>query len=388
MRIVLILILLLTALATGWFSRSVWDRRQSGSTTDVQRQPAKPPQQLVRGIGKLEPQSGIIKIFGPQGQKVDSLFSLQVGSRIEVNQPLVQLSGRQLRELELKLAQAKKIDAENQLAAEVDQGQKKKDASQLAIDEARTLRNQVEAKSQSIHLLESQMQIAERQLNRMRNLRSNPLTQNMVGLVDLEKQTLLVDQLSTQIEQTRIEVEQGTERAARAEKAAQIDLETVDLALRNSSRAVPFESLEAAIEAAQAALDMTIIKSPIGGEVLDIVVRPGDAITTQPIMLVGDTNQIVCVAEINDVFLRNVAVEDRAVVRSTAFTETLSGRVISKGVMIGPPSLKDPNPFGSVDRKTGQVVILVDEAAIARNFISLEVNVEIDVADNALDDRQ
>jgi hypothetical protein len=44
--------------------------------------------------------------------------------------------------------------------------------------------------------------------------------------------------------------------------------------------------------------------------------------------------------------------------------------------------MKDPNPFASVDRKTGKVVIEIDDVAAASHFINLQVDVVIDTGNN------
>ena len=128
---------------------------------------------------------------------------------------------------------------------------------------------------------------------------------------------------------------------------------------------------------------MTEIRSPVAANILDIVVRTGDTATNQPVMLLGNTETMVCVAEINEAKMPDVRVQSRATISSPAFDQPLTGTVISKGVMIGPPSMTDPNPFASVDRKTGQVVIELDSNTPARDFVNLQVEVEIETTSSS-----
>ena len=183
-----------------------------------------------------------------------------------------------------------------------------------------------------------------------------------------------------QIEQANLELDLAKKAAKRALALAEINVVTMDFSLKNAEKALPKKSLDAAVEMARLALDMTEIKSPIdSATVLDVIVREGDSVTNQPIMVLGDTSEMHCVAEINDQFLRLIDLKKhrnlRAKITSPAFPSALLGTVIEKGVMIGAPSLKDPNPFASVDRRTGNLTIKLDDAAAAAKLVNLQVDV-------------
>ena len=70
---------------------------------------------------------------------------------------------------------------------------------------------------------------------------------------------------------------------------------------------------------------------------------------------------------------------------SSALEQDLTGVVSSKGIMIAPPSMQDPNPFASVDRKTGRVIIALDDNQAAKNLINLQVDVEIKIGNDQQD---
>lgn len=379
MRNALTLILVLAAAGGGWyFGTRFTDRQQD--TGQLPKTVAEPVETrlrpAIRGIGKLEPASGILKIMAPVGHRIESLYDLEIGSSVAVDQPVVMLAGRKQAELELQIALAKKADAEKQESIEKAQGQWQRQAADLALQEARSRRAELETRSRGIVLLQSQLAKAKEMLQSLQRLKSDPATQRLVGKADIDKQQLVVEQLETQIVQAEDEIQQAQEKIQRAEQAAQIDLNRMDAVLNEST--LPEQSINAAIDAAQEAIDMLQIRSPINGSVLDIVVRPGDTATNQPVMLIGDVSRMVCIAEINDSSLIDVQVGAAATMTSSALTEPLTGKVISKGLMIGPPSMKDPNPFASVDRKTGRVVIALDEAEIAAKFVNLQVDVAIE----------
>ncbi len=302
----------------------------------------------------------------------------QIGDPVQKDQPLFVVSGRTLREMELQMAEARRADAENQLQFEKSQGRLKKQAAQLALQETQAARRKIDSQRTGLTLLREQHDAAASQLNRLQSVRENELTRKLVGVADIERQRLLVSQLETQIGQAEVEIEMALNQANRAEQAAKIDLDTIGFVVKQSGLGVPKKSLDKAIEAAQEAWEMTEISSPVAATILDIVVRTGDTATNQPVMLLGNTETMVCVAEINEAKMTDVKDQARATISSPAFDLPLTGTVISKGVMIGPPSMTDPNPFASVDRKTGQVVIQLDSNIPAKHFVNLQVEVEIE----------
>ena len=383
MRFLLILVLIALAGVGGWFVRVQYENRLQSEVANeevVTSTASAPTPKTVRGIGKLEPLSGIYKIYAPQGERIDSLYGRTIGDPVNVGDAIVKLAGLEMRQLELDLANARMQDATNQLGYENSKAEKKKEAAQLAIAEAESIRDQIEAKGKGVELLKMQLDATRQQLQRLQNLKANSLTTKMIGQTDIEKQKLLIAQLNSKIQQAEDEIRLGFATAERAEQAARVELTAIEEAIENSYNSVPGNSIQAAIDAAKKAVELSEIKSPVKGRVLDIVVRPGDTATTQPVLLLGDTEQMVCIAEINDVSFRYVKNGAKVTISSVALESTITGEVLSRGVMIGPPSMKDPNPFASVDRTTGRVVIKLDDSSIAQDFVNLHVDVEIGLA--------
>ena len=370
-------LLILASAGGGWYIGTQFTRQteavNSTPPTKIVESESTTP---IRGIGKLEPQSGVIKVMAPIGQQVESLFDLKIGSEVITDQPIVKLAGAEKAEMELQLALANKVDAEKKESFEKSQGLLQRQAAELALEEARSKRDEIENKSQGVELLRAQFQLANEMLQKLENLKSNPATSRLVGQSEIDKQRLVVHQLRTKIGQSEDEIRLAKDKIERAERVAELDIERIEALLRES--ALPMNSLNTAINAANKAIDLLEIKSPINGKVLDIVVRPGDTATNQPVMLIGDTSKMVCVAEINDSSLHRVQVGATATVSCAAIEQAITGKVVSKGVMIGPPSMKDPNPFARVDRKTGQVVIELDNSSAAANFVNLQVDVAIE----------
>jgi len=339
---------------------------------------------VIRCQGKLVPASGLINIVAPVGSRISKLIDVPVGGLVTEGDVLVTLQSRNIRQQDLKLAQARRTDAISNADFEKDQAQYKLSSAKIAVEEASAADEKIASEKQKIQLLQRQYESSKMLLERLRSLRSNPATQDMLNQTDLEKQQLIVEQLRLQIEQANLTVELGKKSAARAQAAAENGVRTIESSLENSDKAVPMTTLDAAVEMAQVALDMTEIKSPIEtATILDVIVREGDSVTNKPVMVIGNTSEMHCVAEVSDQFLHLIDLEKNpnmvARITAPALPQDLSGKIVSKGVMIGAASLSDPNPFGKVDRRTGNVTIRLDDPTTAAELVNLQVNVEIEV---------
>ena len=282
---------------------------------------------------------------------------------------------------ELKLAKARRSDAVKQAAIEKDQGQYKLSSAKLAVDEAKSADQKIKIEEQQIDLLRQQLSSHRSMLSRLQQIKSDPSTSRLLNQTDLEKQELVVSQLELQIEQALLTVKQARSSAGRAKVVAENNVAAVKNGLDNATNLIPLDSLDAAVELAEAAWEMTQLKSPIpNAKILDIIVREGDSVTNQPVMVIGDTSEMHCIAEVSDQFLHQIDIdvnELRATISSSAISEVLTGTVIGKGVMVGAPSLADPNPFATVDRRTGSVTIRLDDSTAAEKLVNLQVDVEI-----------
>jgi HlyD family secretion protein len=397
MRVVL-LILALTAVAfLGWYGGSAktstdLDQAHNSTETDLQSASSNEPTKsnvasTIRCQGKLVPATGLIQIVAPVGSQVSELTDKSVGEQVLQGEVLATLQGREVRQRELMLAKARRSDAIKKADLEKEQAQFKLSSAKLAVEEAKAAAEKIGMEEQKIKLLERQLESNRAMLTKLQQIKSNPTTSPLLNQTDLEKQELIVAQLELQIEQAELAVEQARSSAARARVVAENNLNAVENGLKNATKALPLDSLNAAVELATAAWEMTELKSPIpNARILDIIVREGDSVTSKPVMVLGDTTEMHCIAEVSDQFLHRIKLETgrqiQATITSPAITKPLTGTVVRKGVMIGAPSLTDPNPFAKVDRRTGNVTIRLDDSEAAAGLVNLQVDVEITLDTN------
>ena len=396
MRTVTLTILLaLFTGAAGWLlgtrqglPGSTSDASTSKTAADDNDLPAGVPR-TIRCQGKFEPASGLIKIVASPGERIVELIDKRVGEIVNRGEVLIQLQSQVIRENELALARARREDALRKSDFEKMQGGYKLESAKLAVEEANASDEKIASEAKKIILLQRQLAAAERLLTRLVNTRSNESTRELINQTDIDKQELMVEQLRLKIEQANLDIEMARKSASRAKNVAQNNLEIAKNSLANADEVIPLKSLNAAIKMAEQALELTQIGSPIDdATILDIIVR--DSVANQPVMVLGDTSKMLCIAEVNDMFMHLIDLDKgdrlRAKMTSPALVEPLMGTVIAKGVMIGPPSLRDPNPFSSVDRRTGTVTIELDDSTRAARHVNLQVEVEIEVVPASLNE--
>ncbi len=393
MRAIAIILAVIITGAGGWFLGAKYGlpNKPNGSApaSDSQSDIAQANPKTIHGQGKFAPAKGLIKIVAPPGERIAKLIDRKVGEKVKANEILLTLQSRELREKELALAIARRADALKKVEYEKEQGAYKIDSVKLALAEAESADEQIAGEAQKIKLLEKQLAAAETLKSRLHSLRANPVSRDLINQSEIDKQDLLVQQLQLQIEHANLDIEMGKKSAQRGKAVAQNNLKTAENTLSSAGKVTPIATLDAAVAMAQQAYDMLQISSPIdNATILDIVVREGDSATNQPIMILGDTSEMHCVVEVNDSFMHLIDIEKhknlRAKVTSSALAKPIFGSVISKGVMISAPSLKDPNPFSSVDRRTGTVTVKLDDSKTAAQLVNLQVEVEIETEPGAL----
>ena len=338
----------------------------------------------IRCQGKLVPATGLIQIVAPVGSQILSLTDKSVGDEVEQGEVLATLQGREVRKRELSLAKARRSDALKQAGLEKEQAQFRLRSAKLAVQEAEAANEKIALEEQKVKLLEKQLDTSRSMQTRLQKIKADASTSRLLNQTDIEKQELLVAQLELQIEQAELAILQARSSAGRTKVVAQNNVKAVENGIKNVNEAVPLDSLDAAVDLATVAWEMTELRSPIPkARILDIIVREGDSVTTKPVMVLGDTSEMHCIAEVSDLFLSQINLKQtpnlRAVISTPAISERLTGTVISKGMMIGAPSLTDPNPFAKVDRRTGNVTIRLDDSDAAASLVNLQVEVEIEL---------
>lgn len=329
----------------------------------------------ITAIGRLEPAGDVIDLGVPVPGLIGELL-VEEGDEVEAAQVLARMDSYSQRKAEYELVQVQLKEAQRRLAAEIKQASTQVQEAEIQIQQLETvIPLEIQSLEAELERLDAQMKEARQNLQRFQNLSER----NSVTEKDLDSQILTVEVLEAQIKRTKFELD-------RLEKGKALELSLAKARL-NSSRAQlervenssNLGTLERQLSLAETNLGRTLIRSPINGQILKIYSRPGELLANGLVLQMADTSQMYVVAEVYESDIRWVFPGSEA----TAFSRSLAGPL--KGVVerIRPMVLKnqllDLDPASDIDRRVIEVRIRLAESQEAKNFINLQVDVEIEM---------
>lgn len=339
-----------------------------------------PPRQVkVVALGRVEPVSQVIDVATAEAGRIARL-EVQEGDRVEQGQILAYLDTYDVRRAERDVAASQLSEARAQLAAETTLGNSQ-------VQEANTRVGQIDepqqaaiaAQQAAIQSLQAELNVAEIDLARFQQLNES----GAISRQELDRQRATVERL-------RADLANATATRQRLEQARLNDIRNaqaqVNSARATTTRAQVASQVDSAAQSlalAEAQLARTIIRAPQAGQVLDIFAYPGEAVspTGEPILALGDTDQMVVVAEVyeTDIGLVEVGQPVTITSRNGAFSETLTGTVSEIGLQIAKNDVLDDDPAANADARVVEVRVRVDQSEAVAALTNLQVDVAIDI---------
>lgn len=369
----LIALLLLGVGATAFLR---YRARQQAAIEEAANQPL-PTQVKVAALGRVEPASGVVQVASPENGVISELL-VDVGDSVVGGQILAYLNIYEVRRAERDLAASQLAEAEDRLVAQEQVG----NARILEADTrvAQVDGPQLEAmRSQSAQIrdLQAQLNLAQIDLGRFETLAAR----GAIAQQQLDRQRAEVAQIQQKIaaaEATLTQLESA--RQANIENAsAQVGAAEADLLLSQANAGV--RSARQRLALAEAQLAQAVIKAPIGGQVIEVFVEPGESVDGQSVLSLGDTQMMQVVAEVFETDVGLVEVGQSATIRSRngAFDEVLTGTVEEIALQIFKNDVLDDDPAAEADARVVEVEIVVDQSEVIDSLTNLQVDVEIDV---------
>jgi HlyD family secretion protein len=163
-----------------------------------------------------------------------------------------------------------------------------------------------------------------------------------------------------------------------AERARRLSRQSVTSAANLDSAELGVRVAEANLAAARARLELTRIRAPIRGQILEIHTRPGERAGAEGVLEIGDTQQMVAVAEVYETDIGGVEKGQRARITSPALDGPLLGVVGSVGLKIGRMDTLGTDPIAKTDARVVEVRIELDSSESVAALTNLQVEVEIE----------
>jgi HlyD family secretion protein len=131
------------------------------------------------------------------------------------------------------------------------------------------------------------------------------------------------------------------------------------------------------LAAAQARLELSVVRSPIRAQVLEIHAYPGERVGPEGVMELGRTDRMYAVAEVYETDIAQVKVGQVAKIRTSAVDEELLGKVERISLKVGRLDVIGADPIAKTDARVVEVFILLDDSDAVSRYTNMQVKVEI-----------
>jgi HlyD family secretion protein len=129
--------------------------------------------------------------------------------------------------------------------------------------------------------------------------------------------------------------------------------------------------------AAEASLELAVVRSPLRAQVLEIHAFPGERVGPDGIMELGRTDRMYAVAEVYETDITGVKVGQLAKIQTPAMDTELTGKVERISLKVGRLDVVGTDPIAKTDARVVEVFILLDDSDAVSRFTNMQVKVEI-----------
>lgn len=318
-----------------------------GSNEAVTPQPvvATPVVEAVAALGRIEPEGEVRQVFPAsttESARIQRLLVKQ-GDRVKAGQELAVLDNYARRLAAVKMAEEEVQVAQARLM-QVNAGAKQGD---------------LQAQQAEIARLEAELHNAQVEESRYHILYKD-------GAVS-----------ASQYDSKRLQMEAAQRylTQARAGLKSLAEVRTVDVHLSQAE----VKQAKAKVVQALAELDLSIVRSPQSGQILKVQTFPGELVGNKGIVSLGDTTQMVVIAEVYETDIRKVQPGQTATITSPSLTKPLSGKVSQVGLEIGNRNVLDTDSTTNVDARVVEVKINLNQESsqVVVGLTNLKVDVSI-----------
>lgn len=379
------------------------------------------PSLTVSALGRLEPLGEIVQVAAPAGTAGARLEKLLVktGERVTAGQVLAVLDlqakykaaveqaqgGVQVAEAQLAKVRAGAKQGEIQAQAAVVEQLRIERANQITAQQAKIdriradLLGEVAAQQATVNRWAAEYRNAKMDSDRFEQLYSS----GAISALQYESAKLKAEtgkQQRTEAEamlnkihasrQAEIEEAKAILERIQAGQSEQINSAKANLDQISEVRPVDIQIAQAALaeaqanlRQAQAVLETAYIRAPQAGQVLKIHTHAGETIRsmgeTLGILDLGQTQQMVAVAEVYDSDVGKVRAGQRATVRATSIQEPLQGTVTEIGHTVQRRNVINTDPTANIDARIVEVRVQLDPESSQKvvNLTNLQVEVSI-----------
>ncbi|MBW4456011.1 MAG: efflux RND transporter periplasmic adaptor subunit [Nostoc indistinguendum CM1-VF10] len=346
------------------------------SHTNIQNEESPSPQRIkVVALGRLEPEGEIISVTGQLGERIARL-EISEGSFVKTGQIIAftESYNEQLQERDLaasQLAEIKERIETDTLTSRVQINQAQAQIQQ--VDQPQLL--QIESQQAIVRRLEAELANAIQVRSRFQKLYYD----GAISQQTFDEKKLAVSSAQENLNQAKETLNQLIKSRDTNIQKARIDLSQAKVNFLKVKSHSGLKSTIQQLKLAEARLQRMIIRSPRNGQILKIFAYPGEAISQQGILKLGNTQTMYAVAEVYETDVSAIKLGQQATITSTAFAQPLTGKVSQIGRLVFKNNIIGDDPTAKSDARVVEVKIRLAESKLASNFSQLQVDVAIDL---------
>lgn len=374
---------ILSLILLGTFGTFTLWRSLSPSSQAQPTENAAPKAKTVTALGYLEPQGKVIKLAAPSSSssgnsRIEKLLVKQ-GDTVKAGQVVAILDSRD--RLEASLAEAEeqvKVALSNLEVVKSGAKRGEINSQQAAIARIAAQREgDIQAQQATIARLQMEVQNAQTESQRYEMLYTEGATN--ASLRDSKRLALAVAQRNLQEAQAVINRIQTTRSPELNEAKSTLDriseVRTVDIFASQAQvdRAI------ASVQQAKAQLDLAYVRTPQAGVVLEVNTLAGELVSSNGIVEIGQTNQMLAVLEVFEGDIVKVEKGKMVKLFGDSLPKALTGEVIEIGKRVQRQNVVNSDTSANIDARIVEVRVKLDpdSARQVRSLTNLQVTGEI-----------
>ncbi|WP_013334434.1 ABC exporter membrane fusion protein [Gloeothece verrucosa] len=375
----------------------------------------------IAALGYLEPRGEVIKLSAPalmEGTRVDQLL-VKRGDLVKKGQVIAILDNYARLQAALTQAQAQVEIAQSRLA-QTKAGAKKGEIAaqdarfegssaelqgQIAIQKATIasleaqLKGEKSAQEATIERTKAQLINADTDCKRYKMLfedgavseqeRDRFCLQADTALATYTEAQANLERITTTLEEKITEAKANLQRTVltlnkkikenQATLSAVEEVRPVDVKVAQSE----LISAQANVKKAKADLDLAYVRASRDGQILKIHIWPGELVSNEGIVELGQTSQMYVRAEVYETDIYRVHLGQKATIKSNGVVGILNGVVDEIGLQIGKKNVFGTDPVEDADARVVEVKIRLSPESSQKvaGLTNLQVNVIINASD-------
>lgn len=337
----------------------------------------------VTSLGRLEPSSEVIRLSAPtsaEGSRVEQLL-VKEGDRVKAGQVIAILDSRDRLQAALEEAQEQVRVKQANLArvkAGAQTGQLAAQQAAIARIEAER-RNDIEAQAATVARLHAQMENAEAEYQRYHMLSQEGAISASVRdskWLAFETARRQLQEAQANLERIRLAQQQQLNEA-KATLAQIAEVRPVNMEVS----AAEVRAAQSAVKRVQANLAQAYVKAPQEGQVLKVLTRAGELVSSNGIVELGETRQMYAVAEVYESDISKIQLGQMARMMSSSLPEELRGTVERIGLRVLRQEVVNTDPAANTDARVVEVRVRLNDVSSLKvvRLTNLQVKVVIDL---------